>query len=813
MNNIPELSPGARRVMMHAKRVAQDHHHDFITTEHILLCILESKRPTKSVQIMMDLDVDVEEFKSFVISSLGKYKGPKKPELKDIEPSGRVLKMLGYASQIANEMSTTTVRVDHILMSILVSDAGSGNNLFRLKNIDINFLYENIYVEIEPKRRKTKKVDDTTVVGGEDAYEEEADVTNNPLEKYALNLTRMAANGELDPVIGRDVETTQTIQTLSRRIKSNPVLVGEPGVGKTAIVEHLAHRIAIGDVPVNLRNMNLWSLDLAQLVAGTMYRGQFEERIKEVMRYVESRDDVILFIDELHMLVGAGSANGSMDASNLLKPALSRGKIKCVGATTFQEYKECIEGDGALERRFQTITVDEPCVQDTVDILKGIKSKYEQYHNVRYSNKIIEQVVSRCDRYLPDKRFPDKAIDIMDELGAQARVKSYTSYDQFTVIHHELISCVEKKNRYVERKEFARALNCRGDENLLIQKLENMQNEDQVELYRINADDVDQLISSKSGVPVNNMSRDESSRLKQLNRSITTRVIGQQNGVNKICNAIKRNRSGVSNPNKPVCSLLCLGPTGVGKTHLARTLGEMLFDNNNFKQFDMSEYTEKHTVSKMIGSPPGYVGYGEGGALTEYVRHTPYCVLLFDEIEKAHPEVLQLFLQVMEYGVLTDSEGLEVNFKNTIVIMTSNIGSHKFFKQDSVGFGAQQSTEQAVMGELKKSYTPEFINRIDEVIVFDMLQQRHMLEIASNLLRELKRNLKQTTGKIINFDNTVKQMLVDSCDNQEYGARPLRRLITQHVETPLADWLIDNPDTRKMSVSILEQRVIVTHVA
>lgn len=808
MKNTPELSVGSRRVMMHAKKTARDHKHDFITTEHILLGILESERPVKGIKVMQELEVNTDEFKSFIIDNLKKYSGPKKPALKDIEPSDRVLKMLSYASSIAKEMGTDLVQVDHILLSILVSDAGSGNNLFRLKNIDVNFLYETIYLEVQPKRTRRKK---KQVVEGDDPLDEPvSDVNDRALEKYAVNLTRLAASKEIDPVVGREEETNNMIQILCRRTKNNPVLVGEPGVGKTAVVELLAQRIVERDVPARLRDKHIYTLDLARLVAGTIYRGQFEERLKEVISVVQSRQDVILFIDELHMLVGAGSSTGSMDASNILKPALARGKLSCIGATTLQEYKEYIEADGALERRFQTVLIDEPTSADTLQILKGIKNKYEQYHRVRYNTDVMNEIVYLCDRYITDKNFPDKAIDVLDEIGAKVNVGKYTPTSEINDYRELLDKTVGLKERAVEEQNFDVALGYRETEWELLEQLASMllareaEENNNNKFIRINKDHVKQLISDRSGIPVSSMNTDEATRVSRLETNINKKVVGQTTGVSKICSAIKRNRAGVSDPNKPICSLLFLGPTGVGKTYLAKTLGEEMFDTTCFKQYDMSEFSEKHSTSKLIGSPPGYVGYGEGGSLTEFVRHTPYCVLLLDEVEKAHPEVLQLFLQILEYGCLTDSEGLEVNFKNTIIVMTSNIGAHKFDKQNSVGFGRQETVHDSVLSELKKSYAPEFVNRFDEIVVFNKLKESDLLKIANILLTRVKRTVKANSKITIKYDQSLAQHVVDNCrDVSQYGARPMKRTITELLETPLADYIIDNiDDTKKIQISV-----------
>ena len=817
MNEQPELSAGGRRVMMHAKRLARDHKHDFITTEHVLLGIMESDRAPKSIKIMRDVHrIDIDEFKSFVITNLGKYKGPKQPDIKDIEMSGRVVKMISYASCIAREMDLTLVDIDHLLLSILVSDSGSGNNLFKLKNIDVDILYEDIYSRIVPTpnrgRKKTKQKHSSGSTGENNL--DAVDHSESVLEKYATNLTREAMLDNLDPVIGREDDVYYMIEILSRRTKNNPVLIGEPGVGKTAVVELLAQKIAAQNVPLNLINKQIYSIDLAQLVAGTIYRGQFEERIKEVITYAQTQDDIILFIDELHMLVGAGSTSGSMDASNILKPALARGKISCIGATTLQEHKEFIEGDGALDRRFQSIYIDEPSINDTIDILKGVKCKYEQFHNVKYNSTVITEIVNLCERYMPEKQFPDKAIDILDEAGARIKVRKLQTTDIQDIIK-DLEYTLNKKNLSVERQEFDTALGYRETEYELTDKLQlALQERDDLQLKpgpatRVELKHIRNLISDRTGIPVNSLEENESEVLRKLADRMKRAVIGQEKGIDRICSAVKRSRAGVSDPNKPICSLLFLGPTGVGKTHLARVLGKQMFHEGNFKQFDMSEFSEKHTVSKLIGSPPGYVGSGEGGELTEYVRHNPYCVLLFDEIEKAHVNVLQLFLQVLEYGCLTDSDGLEVNFKNTIIVMTSNIGAHKFDKLNSVGFGMSNNTDDAVVEELKKMYAPEFLNRLDETIVFDRLNDLEMLNVCDLLLKQLKKNIKSNTKLIITYDSKLCEYITKLNKDDIYGARPLKRIITEQIETPLADKIIDLQDgVRKIHITTDDDQVI-----
>lgn len=813
MKEYPNLSPASRRTILTAKTLARDCKHDFITTEHILLAILDRKTITPGIKVLEQVGVDLEEFKSFIITNLAKWNDRETPAIDSIEPSARMLSMMSYASAIAQELESEQIKVDHMLLSILVSDTGTGNNLFRLKNINTDELYEAIYVELEPKnktRSRNKNKTRQPVQVGSPSMKDADSTEMASLTDYAVNLTLEAANKQLDPVIGREIELGDMIQVLSRRTKNNPVLIGEPGVGKTAVVELLAQKIILDDVPQNLRGKQIYALDLARLVAGTIYRGQFEERLKALISYVSSQDDIILFIDELHTLVGAGSTTGSMDASNILKPALARGKISCIGATTTVEYKEHVEADGALDRRFQSIYVTEPTNDESLDILKGIKHKYELFHNVRYNNNVLNNIILLCDRYMPEKAFPDKAIDVLDEVGAKVRVSQYKGKTGVSDLHNQLEIVIQKKEAAVITQRFSDGSRYRLQEMEIRDKLVQYdkdhieQQEREIKTLRISVDHVNDLVSSRTGIPISKLEEAEATKLSALSSRISNKVVGQQEGIEKIVNSIKRSRAGISDPNKPICSLLFLGPTGVGKTHLARSMGEEMFNSDSFRQFDMSEFTEKHSVSKFIGAPPGYIGYGEGGALTEYVRHNPHCVLLFDEIEKAHPEVMQIFLQLLEYGTLTDSEGLEVNFKNTIIVMTSNIGSHKFEKGTSVGFNSTElSIEQAVHDEVQKMYPPEFLNRLDETIVFNKLNDDDMTRICCILLKKLKANIRKNTGKRIQIEDSVVDFIVKQVSNNKYGARPLKRCITKYIETPLADRIIDNTDdNNKFNVSL-----------
>ena len=624
------------------------------------------------------------------------------------------------------------------------------------------------------------------------------------LNQFGNDLTKAAEEGKLDPVIGRKEETERVIQILSRRTKNNPCLIGEPGVGKTAVVEGLAEKIIAGDVPEILKNKRVVTIDISSMVAGAKYRGDFEERIKKCLNEVKKAGDVILFIDEIHVIVGAGAAEGAIDAANILKPLLARGEIQVIGATTLNEYRKYIEKDSALERRFQPITVNEPSIEDTVLILKGLRDKYEAHHNVKITDEAIQAAAELSSRYINDRFLPDKAIDLIDEASSRVRLKTYTMPDSMKMMEEQLQTVSKEKEDAIKVQDFEKAAKLRDKEHEIKEKLEKenkkWNDKNTKEVKNITAEDIAEVISSSTGIPANKINQTENEKLRNLEALLHERVIGQNEAVEAVSKAIKRGRVGLKDPKRPIGSFLFLGPTGVGKTELSKALAQSLFgDENAMIRIDMSEYMEPHSVSKLIGSPPGYVGFDEGGQLTEKIRRKPYSVILFDEVEKAHPDVMNMLLQILEDGRLTDSQGRTVNFKNTVVIMTSNIGARLITEKKSLGFAANEIEEnnkeyedikKGVMGELKKTFRPEFINRIDEIIVFHKLTQTEIGQIIDIMLKEVVSRM-ETQGIKLEIDKTAKELIAKQGTDTTYGARPLRRAIQNMLEDNLAQAILD----------------------
>src|ERR1041385_7814331 len=613
------------------------------------------------------------------------------------------------------------------------------------------------------------------------------------LDQFGRNLTKLAAEGKLDPVVGRETEIERIMQILSRRTKNNPVLIGEPGVGKTAVVEGLAQRITNADVPELLKNKQIYTLDLAALVAGSKYRGEFEERLKKVMKEITQRGDIILFIDELHNLVGAGAAEGAIDAASILKPALARGELQTIGATTLDEYRKYLERDAALERRFQQIRVEEPSTDDTVQILRGLRDRYEAHHRCKITDEALEAAAVLADRYIQDRHLPDKAIDLIDEAASRMRIKTMTAPPRYRELEDEIEKVRKDKEASIENQEFEKAASLRDKERKLTQKKreleEQWREQDQTEQPEIGEDEIADIVSMWTGIPVFKLTEAESQRLVRMEEELHKRVIGQDAAIVAVSKSIRRARAGIKDPKRPTGSFIFLGPSGVGKTELARTLAEFLFgDEDAMIQIDMSEYMEKHAVSRLVGSPPGYIGYDEGGQLTEAVRRKPYSVVLFDEIEKAHPDVFNILLQILEDGKLTDSQGRKVDFRNTIVIMTSNIGAGQISKNQSLGFTMGDDTgmtyddmKNKVMGELKKVFRPELLNRIDEIIVFHKLSKEEILSIVDLQLRRLREQM-AVHEVTIELTDGAKELLVDKGYDPAMGARPLRRAIQRSEE-------------------------------
>ncbi|HEY8498820.1 MAG TPA: AAA family ATPase, partial [Limnochordales bacterium] len=621
------------------------------------------------------------------------------------------------------------------------------------------------------------------------------------LDQYGRDLTELAREGKLDPVIGREQEIQRVIQVLSRRTKNNPVLIGEPGVGKTAIAEGLAQKIVAGDVPETLLNKRVVTLDLAAVVAGSKFRGEFEERLKKVMDEIRNSGDIILFIDEMHTIVGAGAAEGAIDASNILKPALARGELQCIGATTIDEYRKHIEKDAALERRFQPIMVDEPTVEETIAILQGLRDRYEAHHRVKITDEALVAAARLSDRYVTDRFLPDKAIDLIDEAGSRVRLQALIAPPELKQLEEAIQEIQTEKEAAIKNEEFEKAAALRDKEQQMREELERKRQEWKNSRSRtegvVTAEDIAQVVSAWTGIPVSKLQQEETERLLHLEEILHARVVGQDEAIDAVARAIRRARAGLKDPRRPIGSFIFLGPTGVGKTELAKALAEALFgDEDAMIRIDMSEYMERHTVSRLVGAPPGYVGYEEGGQLTERVRRRPYSVILLDEIEKAHPEVFNVLLQVLEDGRLTDAKGRTVDFRNTVVIMTSNVGAQEIHRQARLGFRATQDERDAyetmkkkVLDELRRTFRPEFLNRIDEVIVFHALTKEHIRQIIDILLKRVAKELEER-GIKVEFTDAAKEVLADEGFDPDFGARPLRRAIQRLVENPLSDEML-----------------------
>ena len=790
-----KFTPRAEEALRLSQEAAEELGHGYVGSEHLLLGLIREEDGVAH-RVLAEFGVTDEMICSVLQRSVGKGVSGAAPS-QGLTP--RAKSVVELAVSEASRMGSQAIGTGHLLMGILREGGNMGLRILRTVGVDPNRMYSAILKKAEaaPKAATTGS-----------ASSREADKKNKTLAEYTRDLTEAARSGKLDPVIGRDKEIQRVIQILSRRTKNNPVLIGEPGVGKTAIAEGLAERIAAGDVPEELLDKRILSLDLSGMVAGTKYRGEFEERIKNTLNEVKKDGNVILFIDELHTIVGAGSAEGAVDAANILKPALSRGEIRVVGATTLNEYRKYIEKDAALERRFQPITVGEPTPEATLEILKGLRDRYEAHHKLTITDEALDAAVQLSKRYIGDRFLPDKAIDLMDEAASQVRMAAESSSPDLKALEEKITALHREKNDAIAAQDFEKAAQLRDIEKDYQEQVdierENWRKSLSQNRGTVTADDIANVVAGWTGIPVTRLTEDESMRLLKLEEKLHQRVVGQDDAVTAVAKAIRRSRVGLKDPKRPIGSFLFLGPTGVGKTELCKTLAEAMFgDENAMVRIDMSEYMEKHTVSRLIGSPPGYVGHEEGGQLTEKVRRKPYSVVLFDEIEKAHEDVWNILLQILEDGVVTDSQGRKVDFKNTVIVMTSNVGARNITADAAkLGFDSKEKDEkesedarfarirEAVMADLKHTFRPEFLNRIDEIIVFRQLTQENIVEIARRMLAVTGGRMAQQGITLQADDDAVTELARDGFDPQ-YGARPLRRAIQSMVEDAVAEQMLE----------------------
>jgi ATP-dependent Clp protease ATP-binding subunit ClpC len=793
MNN---FTPRAQQVLALARKEADRFHHNYVGTEHLLLGLINLGQGV-AVNVLQKMGLDLQTVRAAVEKQVGM--GPESKPSGNIPYTPRVKKVLALAGKEAKALNHSYVGTEHVLLGLLREGEGVAARVLKLLEVDIERCRNEILSELDPNF--SGDPEEAAAGPGPGASEEKKESKTPALKAFGRDLTEMAKKGELDPVIGRKDEIRRVVQILCRRTKSNPVIIGEAGVGKTAIVEGLALEIASGVVPEILADKRVITLDLALMVAGTKYRGQFEERIKAVMDEIRRAKNVIIFIDELHTIVGAGAAEGAMDASNIFKPALSRGELQCIGATTLAEYRKYIEKDSALDRRFQSVKVDAPSVEDTVLILKGIRSKYEDHHKVKFTDGALEVATKLSERYITARFLPDKAIDILDEAGARARIESLKRPPEIEEMNATIEDICAKKEDAISGQHFEEAAKFRDEEKQLRQKqvdiIEEWKKSREETKIVVDEEDMLEVVSAWTGIPLSRMEQKESKKLLKLESHLQTEVIGQNMATEVVSKALRRSRADLKDPRRPIGSFMFLGPTGVGKTLLAKVLAEEMFGNQDaIIQIDMSEYMEKFSVSRLVGSPPGYVGYEEGGQLTEAVRRKPYSVVLFDEIEKAHPDVVQLLLQVLEEGRLTDSLGRKIDFRNTILIMTSNVGAEILQRNTSMGFGIEDNAEneyekirEKILDETKRVFKPEFLNRLNEMVIFKSLGREDMKAIVELELRNVSNRLKDQ-GLVFDFSEAAKSFLIDKGYDVKYGARPLRRAIERHLEDSLAEAIL-----------------------
>lgn len=786
----------AQKVLALAQEEAIRLGHNNVGTEHILLGLVREGEGIAAKALSV-LGLGPEKIQKEVETLIGKGKD----SVQTIHYTPRAKKVIELSMDEARKLGHSYVGTEHILLGLIREGEGVAARVLN-----------NLGVSLNKARQQVLQLLGSNEINSSGHGSASANANTPTLDSLARDLTAIAREDSLDPVIGRSKEIERVIEVLSRRTKNNPVLIGEPGVGKTAIAEGLAQQIVNNEVPETLRDKRVMTLDMGTVVAGTKYRGEFEDRLKKVMDEIRQAGNIILFIDELHTLIGAGGAEGAIDASNILKPALARGELQCIGATTLDEYRKYIEKDAALERRFQPIRVEEPTSEESIQILKGLRDRYEAHHRVTITDEAIDAAVQLSDRYISDRFLPDKAIDLIDEAASKVRLRSYTAPPNLKELEQKLEEVRKEKDAAVQSQEFEKAASLRDSEQKLREELEQTKNEwkekQGQENTEVTSEDIALVVSNWTGVPVSKLAQEETERLLNMEAILHDRIIGQEEAVKSISKAVRRARAGLKDPKRPIGSFIFLGPTGVGKTELARAVAEALFgEEDAIIRIDMSEYMEKHTTSRLVGSPPGYVGHEEGGQLTEKVRRKPYSVILLDEIEKAHPEVFNILLQVLEDGRLTDSKGRTVDFRNTVVIMTSNVGASTLKQSKHLGFTVQsenqeyQNMKTKVMDELKRSFRPEFLNRIDEIIVFHALEKKHLKEIVTLMADQLKKRLSDQ-GIDIELTDAALEKIVEEGYDPEYGARPLRRAIQRKVEDRLSEELLKGTIAKGQTVKI-----------
>jgi ATP-dependent Clp protease ATP-binding subunit ClpC len=801
----------ARKVIMLAKEEAKRFNHDYIGTEHILLGLIKEGQGVAAA-VLQNMGLSLRKIR-LEVEKLVKA-GPSTKMIGDIPLTPRAKKVIELAMDEARNLGHNYIGTEHLLLGLIREGEGIASQVLLNLGLDLGKVRREV-MGLLGSATPGFSFSQWGLTGG--GGETAPPKSKTPaIDAFGRDLTKLAREGKLDPVIGREMEIERVIQILSRRTKNNPVLLGEAGVGKTAIVEGLAQKIVKGDIPEILKDKRVIALDLALMVAGTKYRGQFEERIKAVLDEIRRAENIIVFIDEIHTLVGAGGAEGAIDASNILKPALSRGEIQCIGATTLDEYRKNIEKDAALERRFQTIMVSPPTVEQTIEILKGLRDRYEAHHKIKITDEALEAAARLSDRYISGRFLPDKAIDLIDEAGSRSRIQSMTTPPDLKVLEKKIEQLRKEKEAAVSAQDFEKAANLRDQEREARRKLEEARmdwSKKQISTKGIvTAEDIAQIVSRWTGIPLSRLEQKETERLMHLEEEIHKRVVGQDEAISAIANAVRRSRAGLKDPRRPIGSFIFLGPTGVGKTLLARALAEFMFgDQDAIIQLDMSEYMERFNVSRLVGAPPGYVGYEEGGQLTEKVRRRPYAVVLLDEIEKAHPDVFNILLQVLEEGRLTDSFGRRVDFRNTIMIMTSNIGAELLRKGGSIGFKAEkeglsfEDMKAQLLDEVKRTFKPEFLNRLDDIIVFHPLSKEHLQKIVDMEISEVKERLKEQ-GLAIELSPEAKEFLIEKGFDTVYGARPLKRTISRYLEDPLAQQVLEGEFKKGQKIKVIREK-------